>query len=403
MHAAKIGSKVLALSCQEKTEEIDFRPKARKREQMKEEKRYRIFIINPGSTSTKLSLFENETNQFTTDVFHDSSVLKQFPTINDQLDYRMEVVERFLKENQIDLTGIDAIMGRGGACRPIVSGIYRINDKLIQDTKAAIGGVNHASMLGVQMAELVHRRFGGQMFMMDPPVVDELWDLARVTGVDGIYRKTGTHALNVKATARKHAAALGRPYEDCNFIVCHIDGGISITAHHKGRMVDGNNAGGGEGPFTPTRMGSMAVTDLISEVGLQDLTRLKSLCSQTGGLSSYFGTSNSDVIHKMVEEGNPKAVRVWRAMIYQIIKWIGAMSTVLKGQVDGILLTGGLLRFSDVAEQIRESCEWIAPVTVYVGECEQEAMAEGALRVLRGEEEAKEYSGKPAWDGFIMK
>ena len=354
---------------------------------------YRIFIINPGSTSTKLSLFENEKNLFTTDVFHDSSVLKQFPTINDQLDYRMDVVWKFLKDNQIDLTGIDAIVGRGGGCCPVPSGIYRINEHLIEDTKAARGGVFHASMLGVQMAQIVRQHYGGQMFMMDPPVVDELCDLARVTGVDGICRKAGTHALNLKATARRHASVMGRRYEDCNFIVCHIDGGISISAHRKGQMIDANNAGGGEGPFTPTRMGSMAVTDLLAHFGPGDLEKLKSLCSQTGGLGSYFGTSSSDAVHRMVEEGDPRATLVWKAMVYQIIKWIGAMSTVLKGQVDGILLTGGLMRFADVEEQIRESCQWIAPVTVYPGEFEQEAMAQGALRILRGEEKLLEYPG----------
>lgn len=363
-------------------------------------KTYRIFIINPGSTSTKLSLFENEKCLFTTDVFHDSSTLKQFPTINDQLDYRMDVVKQFLKDNHIDLSGIDAIVGRGGGCYPVCGGIYRIDQRLIQDTMEARGGVRHASMLGVQMADILHRHYGGQMFMMDPPVVDELCDLARITGVDGIYRKAGSHALNLKATARRHASSMGRKYEECNFIVCHIDGGISITAHEKGRMIDGNNASGGEGPFTPTRMGSMAVTDLIHYFGTENPDRLKSLCSQTGGLSSYFKTSNSDTVHKMVEEGDPKAIRVWNAMIYQIIKWIGSMSTVLKGRVDSIILTGGLLRFADVADQIRESCQWIAPVAVYVGELEQEALAEGALRVLRGEEEAKTYPGRPVWDGF---
>ncbi|MCI9163609.1 MAG: butyrate kinase [Lachnospiraceae bacterium] len=366
----------------------------------KDNKTYQIFIINPGSTSTKLSLFENENNLFTTDVFHDSSELKQFPTINDQLGYRMDVVKKFLADNQIDLSNIDAIVGRGGGCCPVPSGIYRIDKRLIEDTKAARGGVRHASMLGVQMADILCQHYGGQMFMIDPPVVDELWDLARITGVDGIYRTTGSHALNLKATARRHASLIGKKYEECNFIACHIDGGISITAHHKGRMVDGNNAGGGEGPFTPTRMGSMAVTDLLYHFKPEDLGRLKSLCSQTGGLSSYFGTSNSDTVHKMVENGDPKATLIWNAMVYQIIKWIGSMATVLKGQVDGILLTGGLLRFSDVENQIRESCQWIAPVTSYVGEFEQEAMAEGALRVLRGEEEARQYPGKPVWEGF---
>ena len=193
---------------------------------------------------------------------------------------------------------------------------------------------------------------------------------------------------------------MNKKYEDCNFIVCHIDGGISITAHKKGKMIDGNDAGGGEGPFTPTRMGTMAVTDITRYFWDKTQAEMKSLCSQTGGLSSYFGTSNSDTIHKKVEEGDRKATRVWNAMIYQVIKYIGSMSTVLQGKVDGIVLTGGLLRFPEVEEKIRESCGWIAPVTSYPGEFEQEAMAFGALRVLRGEEEAKIYPGKPVWDGF---
>ena len=363
-------------------------------------KTYRILVINPGSTSTKLSMFENEKCLFTEDVFHDSSILKTFPTINDQLDYRMEVVRQFLKDGQIDLTGVDAIVGRGGGCCSVEGGIYQIDDRLIQDTKEARGGLYHSSMLGVQMAEVLHRQYGGLLVMMDPPVVDELCDLARMTGVDGIYRRAVSHALNLKATARKHAASLGRRYEDCNLIVCHIDGGISITAHQKGRMIDGNDAGGGEGPFTPTRMGSMAVTDVLRYFQDKTEEEIRSLCSQTGGLSSYFGTSNSDTVHRMMEEGDPKAERVWKAIIYQVIKYIGSMSTVLKGQVDGIVLTGGLLRFPDVLEQIRESCEWIAPVTAYPGELEQEAMAAGALRVLRGEEEAKVYPGHPVWSGF---
>ena len=363
---------------------------------------YRIFIINPGSTSTKLSMFENETNLFTTDVFHDSSVLKEFPAINDQLDYRMQVVEDFLRENKIDLIGVDAIVGRGGGCYPVEGGVYQIDDRLIQDTREAKGGLYHASMLGVQMANEMHKQYGGIMLMMDPPVVDELCDLARITGIKGIYRRTAAHVLNLKETARRHAASMGRRYEDCNFIVCHIDGGITITAHQKGRMIDANDGGGGEGPFTPTRMGSMAVTDVIRRLKDRTPEEMRSLCSQTGGLSSHFGTSNSDTIHHRVEESDPEATRVWNAMIYQISKWIGSMSTVLKGQVDGILLTGGLVRFRDVVDQIRESCGWIAPVSVYPGEFEQEAMAAGALRVLRGEETAKIYSGRPVWEGFDM-
>lgn len=365
------------------------------------EKNYRVLVINPGSTSTKLSLFEGRKCLLDTDVFHDSSVLLGFPTINDQLPYRMQVLWDFLKENHLDLTGIDAIVGRGGSCQPVESGVYRINEQLIEDTRNAVGGLYHSSMLGVQMAAEVQKRYGGEMFMVDPPVVDELCDLARITGVKGVYRKAVSHALNLHETARRHAAHLGRRYEDCNFIVCHIDGGISITAHAHGRVIDGNDAGGGEGPFTPTRMGSMAVTDVIRlvEQGM-DTAQLRRLSSQAGGLTSWFGTSSADRIHALVEQGDPEAVRVWNAMIYQTVKWIGAMSTVLQGKVDGIVLTGGLLRFEEITDTIRKDCGWIAPVTAYPGEFEQEAMAFSALGVLEGRIQARTYTGRPAWEGF---
>ncbi len=364
------------------------------------EKIYRIFIINPGSTSTKLSLFENHKNIFTTDVFHDSSVLLTFPTINDQLDYRMEVIHQFLKEDNIDLTGIDAVVGRGGGCCAIPGGIYNIDSKLIEDTRAARGGLYHASMLGVQMAEEIHKIYGGICIMMDPPVVDELCDEARITGLKGVYRRAVSHALNLKATARHHAKMMGKQYKDCNFIVCHIDGGISVTAHRHGCMIDGNDAGGGEGPFTPTRMGSLAITD--GRRVLEKLTdeQIRDLCSQAGGLTNWFGTSSSDAVHKMVENGDPVAVRVWNAMIYQVCKWIGMMSIPLKGDVDAILLTGGLLRFPEVGGKIEEYCGFIAPIYQYPGEFEQEAMAAGAMRVLTGEEKARTYPGKPVWEGF---
>ena len=193
---------------------------------------------------------------------------------------------------------------------------------------------------------------------------------------------------------------MGKRYEDCNFIVCHIDGGISVTAHEHGRMIDGNDAGGGEGPFTPTRMGSLAVTDGRRVLLGRTDREIRDLCSQAGGLSSWFGTSNSDKVHRMVENGNETAIRVWNAMIYQIIKWIGMMSTPLKGQVDAILLTGGLLRFPEIGKRIEESCSFIAPVYQYPGEFEQEAMAAGAMRILTGEEQVKTYPGKPVWSGF---
>ncbi len=363
-------------------------------------KPYRIFVINPGSTSTKLALYENDVNQFECDVFHDSSILKTFPTFNDQIPYRMQVIQEFLKDNGIDLTGIDAIAARGGGFYPVEGGTYEISEQMIQDAHDCVCGLYHASMLGVQMAREVQKIYGGKMYVIDPTCSDELQDLARMTGIKGIYRHSATHFLNLKAACRTYAASVGRKYKDMNLIACHIDGGITITAHRHGRMIDANDGGGGEGPYTPTRMGGMAVTDVLRFAYDIPKEELRSLCSQTGGFSSWFGTSNSDTVHTMVEAGDPKAVMVWNGMIYRVAKCIGEMAMVLHGEVDGIVLTGGLMRFNDVYEQLKESCGWLAPIAVYPGEFEMEALAKGVLRVLSGEEEAKTYSGHPVWQGF---
>ncbi|MBR1905577.1 MAG: butyrate kinase [Clostridiales bacterium] len=367
---------------------------------MSDQKTYRVFVLNPGSTSTKLEYFENEKSIKKDNIFHDSTVLRNFDTINAQLYYRMEYVRKWLAENNIDLTGIDAIVGRGGACYPVPSGTYEVDERLLNDVRSAKGGVYHSSMLGIQMAKELHDEFGGRLLMVDPIVVDELQDVARITGVKGLYRTSATHALNLKATAREHAKRTGVKYKDMNYIVCHIDGGITVTAHQKGRMIDANDGSGGDGPFTPTRMGTMAVTDVIKFLFDKPLDEVRKLCQSTGGLSSWFGTSNSDTIHELVEKGDPKATLIWNALIYQITKLIGSMACVLHGQVDAIILTGGLMRFDDVLEGIKEACSWIAPVFSYPGELEHEAMRDGALRVLRGEEEALIYPGKPVFSGF---
>lgn len=361
---------------------------------------YKVFVVNPGSTSTKIEYFEDEVSIKKANVFHDSSILMEFPTINDQLDYRMQTVRNWLKENNLDLTGVDAIVGRGGACYPLAGGTYAVDDRMINDIRNHVGGIYHSSMLGVQMAKALQDEYGGKLFTVDPIMVDELQDVARITGVKGIYRISATHALNLKATARAHAKKLGKKYSELNLIVCHIDGGITITAHKQGRMIDANDGSGGEGPFTPTRMGSMAITDVEKFLFNKPLDEVIKLTTSRGGLSSYFGTSNADTIHEMVDNGDPKATLVWKAMIYQITKCIGSMAVVLGGKVDGIVLTGGLMRFQDVFDGINEACSWIAPVSSYPGELEHEAMRDGALRVLRGEEEALVYPGKPVFEGF---
>ena len=358
----------------------------------------RILVINPGSTSTKLSIYENEKEVKTIDVFHDSSVLKTFATINDQLPYRMEVVYKFLNENHIEK--LDAIACRGGASYAVEGGTYEVDDLLINDTKLAKGGLYHSSMLAVQMGKEVQGIYGGKMYMSDPTVTDEYSDIARVTGIDGIYRKSICHALNQKAVAKKYAHDIGKKYEDLNLIVCHIDGGITIMAHHFGKMVDGNDGGGGDGPLTPTRMGSMAISDVINYLWDKPKDEMLKLISVSGGFSNYFGTSNSDIIHDMVLKGDKKAKRVYEAMIYQTAKCIGAMSIALEGQVDAIILTGGLLRFKDIYESIQRSCGWIAKIYVYPGEYEQYSLAHNAYLALNQKIEVKHYCGKPVFDGF---
>lgn len=362
--------------------------------------KYKVFVINPGSTSTKLALYENETQIACENVFHDSTILKQFQTINEQLPYRLEVIRSFIEERHLDLSGLDAIVGRGGSSYSVRSGVYAINEQMIRDTREQKGGLNHVSNLGIQLAAELQKIYGGQILTLNPTVVDELQDVARITGVKGVYRHAISHALSLKETGRRHGQAIGRPYEELNLILCHIDGGISITAHEKGRMIDGNNAGGGEGPFTPTRMGSMAVTDVLEHFSSMSHADLLMLCTESGGLSSHFGTSNADQIHALIDAGDPYARLVWEAMIYQIAKSIGAMSTVLCGQVDGIILTGGLLRFPEIEQEIRRRCGFIADVFVYPGEFELETMANAALSVLRGEKQPLEYTGKPVFSGF---
>ena len=361
---------------------------------------FKIFVINPGSTSTKLSLYEDEKEVFTIDVFHDSSVLKKFKTINDQLSFRMQVIDELIQKGTLDLSGLDAIACRGGASYPLKSGTYEVDDRLIEDTKAAKGGLYHSSMLGVQMGKLIKERYGGRLLMSDPTVVDEFSDLARITGVKGVYRRAINHALNQKAVARIYAKSIDRPYEELDLIVAHIDGGITITAHHLGKMIDSNDGGGGDGPLTPTRMGSLAVTDVVDHLWDKSKEEMRELCSVNGGFSNYFGTSNADKVHELVEKGDKEATLVWQAMIYQISKAIGSMATVLKGHVDQIILTGGLMRFDDIYEGIKERCGFISDISVYAGEYEQKALANNALAVLKGEIKASRYEGKPVFSGF---
>lgn len=362
---------------------------------------YRLLIINPGSTSTKVSYFENEKNIYTESVFHDAPELLRYPTTNDQLPYRRQVVMDFLKAHGLNPRHMDAFVGRGGCAYAQRAGVMEIDQALVRDTAADAGGSDHPAKLGVMLAYDLCQEFGGRMYTVNPTNVDELCDYARPTGIAGVYRRAQTHVLNQKGIAAIHAQALGKTYQDLNLIVCHIDGGITVTAHQKGAMADSTEGAGGDGPFTPTRLGSIPVMEVLSYLEQGHTTQeVRGMLSRSGGFVSHFGTSDSDKIHALVDAGDPKAQLLWNTMIYQLCKSIGEMAAVLKGQVDGILLTGGLVRFRDIPAGVEERCGWIAPITVYPGECEQEAMAAQVLAVLRGEQTAHRYTGAPVWQGF---
>lgn len=360
----------------------------------------KLLIINPGSTSTKISLFEDERTLFEENVFHDAPELLRYPTVNDQMPFRKALILSLMEKHGFPMEGVDAFVGRGGSAYSQKEGVTRIDSRLYEDTVRAVGGSDHPAKLGVMLAYELGLEYQRPAYTLDPTNVDELCELARLTGIRGVYRDAQFHVLNQKAVARKQARTLGRRYEDCNFIVAHIDGGITVNAHLKGRMVDGNVGAGGDGPYTPTRIGSVPVLPLMDYVDAHSTDDVRRMCSRSGGFVSMFGTADGDAVHRRVLAGDEKARLVWQGMIYQIGKMIGEMAAVLHGQVDGILLTGGYMRFEDLIEMLRDMCGWIAPISVYPGEMEQEALARAVLEALRGEREIRSYEGKPVWTGF---
>ena len=361
----------------------------------------KLLIINPGSTSTKVSLFEDGTETATESVFHDAPVLLQYDNVNEQVPMRLSVCLSFLEKNGVAPEDIDVFVGRGGGAYPQQSGVCVIDERLVQDTRDIVGGSDHASKLGVLVAWELGTKYHKPMYTLDPTNIDELIDEARVTGIDGIYRKSQLHALNHRAIAMKHAKNIGKPYQDCRFIVAHIDGGVTVAAHAEGRIIDTTEGAGGDGPFAPTRLGSVPVLSVLEylEKG-HTVEEMRKMCSRSGGFVSHFGTSDARIVRERMLAGDAHASLVWKAMIYQIAKSIGEMAAVLCGRVDAILLTGGLVRYEDIVDGIRERCGFIAPIVLYPGEAEQEALCHAVLRVLNGEESAYIYSGKPVWDGF---
>lgn len=362
----------------------------------------RIFTINPGSTSTKVALFEDGKLILSENIAHDASELEKFETIPEQMPYREQVIWEFLDRHQVDLSQIDAYVGRGGGLISMEGGVYEIDDLLERDALYGANGVQHPAMLGPALARKFARSYGKPAYVVNPPDVDELQDVARITGVKGVYRTIHLHALNLKETAIRHAMQQNENYETSNYIVCHIGGGISVSAHRNGKMIDGNDIAGGEGPMAPTRCGSLSVAELLKCCEQMSVGEVASLCTKKGGLVSWLGTSDAREVSRRAEAGDALAGTIWNAMIYQITKAIGSMAAVLEGNVNAILLGGGMVYNSQLVEKIKAACSFLAPVYAYPGEYEMEAMDAGARRVLNGAEKAKRYTGKPVWAGLQL-
>ena len=352
---------------------------------------YRILVINPGSTSTKIGVFEDEVQLFSKTLRHSAEKIAEFAAIADQKSWRKDLVMEALKENDFDVTTLSAVSGRGGLVAPLRGGTYATTDKLMADTAAGVGG-QHACNLGGLIAREIGDELGIPSFIVDPPVVDELAPVARYSGHPVIARRSSFHALNQKAVAKRYAKEVGKKYEDLNLLVCHMGGGISVGAHVKGSVIDTENALDGEGPFSPERAGSLPSGDLVRLCfsGKYTEAEIKKMITGQGGLVAY--VNSTDMKQLLIDaETDPKIAEVMDAFHYQIAKEIGAMAAAMCGQIDQIILTGGVAYGRESVEAITKHVGWIAPITVYPGEDELLALTQGALRVLKGEEKLMEY------------
>jgi len=354
-------------------------------------KSYKILVINPGATSTKMGVFENDKEVFKKIIDHSADELKKFKSIMDQKDFRLELLLNNLRDNKVDLKSLSAVVGRGGLLKPLESGTYEINGAMLTDLVEGKRG-EHASNLGGVLADLIAKRAGVKAYIVDPVSVDEMLPVARISGMPDIERESLSHALNIKAVAKRFAKETGKPYEKMNLVIAHLGTGISVTAHTGGRMIDVVNPKE-EGPFAMDRCGALPTMALatLCYSGKYTEKELKKRLFGDGGIYAYLGTKDLREVKKMIAGGNEKARLLYEAIVYQTSKEIGSMATVLKGKVDTILLTGGMANDEELIEKIKDRVKFIADIKVYPGEDELKALAEGTLRVLKGEEKAKIY------------
>jgi butyrate kinase len=352
---------------------------------------FRVLTINPGSTSTKIGVFDDEDVVFEEAIRHSEIDLGAYDKTWDQYEFRKRTIIEALNQHGVAISSLSAVVGRGGLLRPVVSGTYQVNKMMIDDGRVGYQG-EHVANIGPVLAFGISWDLGIPAYMVDPPSVDEFEPLARLSGHKDIPRLSLAHALNIKATARMAAEKLGKALEDLNLVVAHIGGGISVSPLRKGRIIDANDGNSG-GPFSPERAGSVPTMGLIDYIFDNDLSKseIKRELTARGGLMSYLGVNSAQAVEAMIAEGNEYARLVYEAMAYQIAKEIGAMATVLKGEVDAIILTGGVSGSKMLTDWISERAKFIAEVHIFPGEDELRALLLGCLRVLRGIEKAKTY------------
>lgn len=356
------------------------------------EKKY-ILAINPGSTSTKIAIYENLIPLFVKNIAHHKKDLEKFKDINEQYKYRKDIILKTIAEQKFDISNLTAIVARGGLMKPIPGGVYAINQKMIDDLAIGYSG-KHASNLAAIIAYGIAWDLNIPSFVVDPPVIDEFTDLAKLTGVPEIKRRSMLHALNIRAVARREAQNLGLTFENVNFIVAHLGGGVSIAALSNGKIIDGTNALY-EGPLTPERAGTLPtgdVMDLAFSGKYKSKDELYSKLIGKSGFIAYLNTNSASEVEKLYLQNNETAKLVFEGMAYQVAKYIGEMATVLKGKVDAIILTGGMANSKELVRLISERVSFIAKIILHPGEDEMQALVEGCFRALNNLEEVKTYN-----------
>ena len=363
---------------------------------------YRILTLSPGSTSTKVAVFEGEKTLMRENVRHDPAVLAGFDRAADQLEFRTKTVLDALDAAGIALESIDAFSGYCGGMGPTKGGIFRIDEKVCEHVLNC--GMNHPAILGAPILFDLAGRCGKPAFAVNQPDTDELEDVARITGYPGVYRKSHVHCLNQKECAIRFAASQGKKYEEVNVIVAHVGGGLSVAAHRHGRMIDTNDVLEGSGPFAPNRSGDVPLKPVVALAfsGEHDKKEINGVIGKTGGLKGLLGTDDAREIDRRIEAGDEWAKVVFEAMAYQTAKAIGGFAAALEGKVDGIVLTGGVSHDKFFTDYIEQRVGWIAPVAIYAGDFEMEGAAAGAVRALTGAEAVMTYTGEPSWAGFTL-